>query len=79
MKEVSLSSLMPGDRATVQRISKMVPQTRQRLLEMGLVRGASIELIRFAPLGDPIEVNLGGYRLSLRQIEAEAIIVRRDI
>ncbi len=50
---------------------------RQRLLEMGLIKGTMIELIRFAPLGDPMEVRVRGYRLSIRKGEAKAVIVKR--
>lgn len=48
---------------------------RQRLLEMGLTVGATFELVRFAPLGDPLEIKLRGYHLSLRRLEAEGIEV----
>ena len=46
-----------------------------RLLEMGLTTGATIEVVRFAPLGDPIDIKIRGYHLSLRRHEAEAIFV----
>ena len=78
MSDVSLNSLIPGERATVQRITSTLSHVRQRLLEMGLVKGTSIEMVRYAPMGDPIEVNVGGYRLSLRRLEAEAVIVQRE-
>ena len=77
MNEVSLNRLFPGERATIRRIARTISPVRQRLLEMGLVSGASIELVRFAPLGDPIEINVEGYRLSIRRIEAEAVMVDR--
>jgi len=48
---------------------------RARLMEMGLTPGANVQLIRFAPLGDPIEIEVRGYRLSLRKREAEGIRV----
>lgn len=51
------------------------PERRARLLEMGLTTGAEIEVIRFAPLGDPMEVEVRGYRLSLRKREARGIRV----
>ena len=47
----------------------------QRLLEMGLFEGAEVEVIGFAPLGDPMEVRLGDYRLSLRRSEAARVQV----
>ncbi len=78
MKEVSLSSLIPGERGTVRRILRLNANIRLRLLEMGLIRGSDIEMIRFAPMGDPIEVRVRGYRLSLRKHEAESVIVQKD-
>lgn len=51
------------------------PERRSRLLEMGLTTGAQIQLIRFAPLGDPVEIEVRGYRLSLRKREAAGIRV----
>lgn len=46
-----------------------------RLMEMGLTDGAEIELIGFAPLGDPIEFLVRGYRLSLRKAEASRVAI----
>ena len=48
----------------------------RRLLDMGLVRGSAVEVERIAPLGDPIEVKIKGYHLSLRKSEAENIMVK---
>ena len=45
-------------------------------MEMGLLVGTPIELVRFAPLGDPVEIKLRGYNLTLRKHEAEQIWVR---
>lgn len=47
----------------------------QRLLEMGLFEGEEVEVIGFAPLGDPMEVRLRDYRLSLRRSEAARVQV----
>ncbi len=71
-----LSSLEPGQRGTVTEI-RVPPEHRGRLLEMGLLVGTAVELIRFAPLGDPVEIKLRGYNLSLRKHEAEQIWVNR--
>ncbi|MBM3137991.1 MAG: metal-dependent transcriptional regulator [Chloroflexi bacterium] len=49
--------------------------TRQRMMDMGLVPGSEIEVMRIAPLGDPIEINLKGYHLSLRKSEAKEVEV----
>jgi ferrous iron transport protein A len=47
----------------------------QRLLEMGLLEGEEIEVIALAPLGDPMEIRLRDYRLSLRRAEAARVVV----
>jgi ferrous iron transport protein A len=46
-----------------------------RLMEMGLIDGEDIELIGFAPLGDPVEFLVRGYRLSLRRAEAARVTI----
>ena len=48
-------------------------------MEMGLLVGISVELVRFAPLGDPVEIKVRGYNLTLRKQEAEQIFVRSEI
>jgi len=72
----SLASLAIGSSGTVTEI-KVPPEHRSRLLEMGLLVGTSVELVRFAPLGDPVEIKVRGYHLTLRKHEAEQIWVRR--
>ena len=52
------------------------PSTRHRLLELGVVRGETIRFERSAPLGDPLEFVVKGYRLSLRAREAAAVTVQ---
>ena len=70
-----LTSLAVGVTATVMEI-KVPPANRPRLMEMGLLVGTPVELIRFAPLGDPVEIKVRGYHLTLRKHEAEQILVR---
>ena len=70
-----LSSLQAGGTATVTEI-KVSPEHRGRILEMGLLVGTPVELIRFAPLGDPVEIKVRGYHLTLRKQEADQIWVR---
>ena len=48
---------------------------RQRILDMGLTKGACVVVRKVAPLGDPIEVTVRGYELSLRKAEAECILM----
>lgn len=69
-----LTSLALGQSAVVTEI-KVPAQDRGRLLEMGLLVGTRVELVRFAPLGDPVEIKVRGYNLSLRKHEAEQIMV----
>jgi len=70
-----LTSLGVGQAAVVTEI-KVPPENRGRILEMGLLVGTQVELVRFAPLGDPVELKVRGYNLSLRKHEAEQILVR---
>lgn len=51
------------------------PSTHQRLLEMGLTVGTECTVVRYAPLGDPLEIRVRGYHLSLRQSEAAGVHV----
>ena len=71
----SLASLAAGSSATVSEI-RVASEQRGRLLEMGLLVGTPIQLVRFAPLGDPIEIKVRGYNLTIRRHEAEQIWVR---
>ncbi len=70
-----LSSLAVGGRGRVAEI-RLAPSDRPRLMEMGLLVGTAVELIRFAPLGDPVEIKVRGYHLSLRRHEAEQILIQ---
>ena len=70
-----LTSLAVGASATVTEI-KVPPENKPRLMEMGLLVGTAVELVRFAPLGDPVEIKVRGYHLTLRKHEAEQIWVR---
>jgi ferrous iron transport protein A len=74
MNPRSLASLAVGDRVRISGFD-LPSEIRQRLLEMGLTKGAACTLVRFAPLGDPMEVEVRGYRLSLRKAEAEGVFV----
>ena len=73
-----LSSLAPGTAAKVSEI-KVASASRPRLMEMGLLVGTPVELIRFAPLGDPVEIKVRGYHLTLRRHEADQILVTTPV
>lgn len=71
-----LSDLQPGDRAII----RALPQHQllsTRLREMGLLSGTEVTFVRKAPLGDPLEIKVRGYSLSLRMKEANLISVNK--
>ena len=77
MKKVSntaLASLKPAMRAKVVTISGK-GAVKRRIMDMGVIPGAIVEVEKVAPLGDPIEVKIKGYHLSLRKSEATGIFV----
>jgi len=71
----ALSDLRQGQKARIDRIDGGDAIT-QRLMEMGLLEGDVIELVGFAPLGDPLEIRLRDYCLSLRKSEAARVQVQ---
>ncbi len=77
MNEVTLNSLQPGECGVVENITTIDSKLKMRLLELGLLKGTIIELIRYAPLGDPIEIKIRGYRLSIRKAEAESVVISK--
>ena len=68
----SLDQLKAGQRACIESIQGH-DSLVQRLLEMGLLEGEEVEVVGFAPLGDPMEIRLRDYRLSLRRSEAARV------
>jgi Fe2+ transport system protein FeoA len=72
----ALSLLAPGEKGRIAAI-QLAPDLRQRLLELGLNRGVECTVIRLAPLGDPMELRVRGYHLSLRKAEAQGVLVER--
>jgi ferrous iron transport protein A len=73
----TLKMLKVGERARVSGYAAGCPGYRHRLLTMGLTPGTEILVTRLAPLGDPVEVEVRGYNLSLRKNEAEVLRVQR--
>ena len=63
-----------GQTATVHRLSGE-GATRRHIMDMGITKGVSVRVHKVAPLGDPIEVTVRGYELSLRKSEAECVLV----
>lgn len=68
----SLDQLRAGQRGRISAVTGMDGLV-QRLMEMGMFEGEEIEVVAFAPLGDPIEIRLGDSRLSLRRSEAARV------
>ncbi|MCM2249612.1 MAG: ferrous iron transport protein A [Geothrix sp.] len=68
--------LQPGDQGEVVEVQAH-GQVRQRLLEMGFIRGAHLRVEKLAPMGDPMELVIKGYHLSLRRDESSCILVHR--
>ena len=71
---MSLNVAQPGTRFLVTGVRMDSPLSR-RLMEMGLISGAEVQVLRRAPLGDPLQLRVGDYELSLRSSEAELLDV----
>jgi len=70
----TLADLRKGETTTVTKITG-TSAIKQRLMDMGIVRGAEIRIERYAPLKDPIHINVKGYSLALRVAEGKMIEV----
>ena len=75
MTATTLSALRPGQSATVRSVSGSDTGIVQRILAMGVLEGSEVRVIRFAPAGDPMEIEVMGYPLSLRKSEAALVEV----
>jgi ferrous iron transport protein A len=73
---LTLDQLQPGQHGRILALQGDDPLS-QRLLEMGLLEGEEVEVVGVAPMGDPLDIRLGDYRLSLRRREAARVLVRR--
>lgn len=73
---MTLANLEIGATAKVKKVFQKGAISK-RLMEMGIVPGVSIEVIKAAPFGDPIEIRVRGYNLAMRRNEAESIEITR--
>lgn len=73
-QEKTLRDVPVGGSAVVSKLAGS-GAVRQRLLDMGLTKGTKVQVHKVAPLGDPIEVTVRGFELSLRKDEAENVLV----
>ncbi|MCL4182572.1 MAG: ferrous iron transport protein A [Burkholderiaceae bacterium] len=72
-----LKELRIGDRARVLGFTEGGKAYRRKLLSMGLTPGAELSVTRVAPMGDPVEIRVRGFALSLRKDEADALSVEK--
>lgn len=71
---MTLRELKPGQSGKVVSLGESGP-VKRRIMDMGVTPGVEIKVIKVAPLGDPVEVHVRGYELSLRREEASRIQV----
>jgi ferrous iron transport protein A len=76
-KPLTFADLKPGDNAEILGYHHGDVRYKSKLLAMGLVRGVILHVLQVAPLGDPIEVSVLSYRLSLRKAEANILQLRK--
>lgn len=70
---MNLSNLKPGQQGTILKLDSDIGPIRRRLMDMGVIPGELIRVEKIAPMGDPVEVSVKGYNLSLRKNEAKGI------
>ena len=75
MDRTTLSNLGHGDHCLVAQITSEQAELKSRLYALGIIPGSKIEILRFAPLGDPMQVKVGNSLISIRKSEAEVIEV----
>ena len=68
----SLNNVECGNKVNVKKLHGQGP-LRRRIMDMGITRGTEISITKMAPLGDPIEVNVRGYELTIRKSDAQLI------
>lgn len=75
---LKLSELKVGESAVIQNVGGQ-GELRQHFLDMGIIPGAEVTLVKFAPMGDPMELQVHGYELTLRLAEADKIQIQKII
>lgn len=73
--EFNLAKAVIGDTVEIFKMNAR-GEIRRRLMDMGIVKGTQMKILRVAPLGDPVELKIGNFNLSLRLSEAETILVK---
>ncbi len=72
---MKIKDLKLGEIASVVGYEKEGRMLRDRLISMGMTRGTQFKLVKMAPLGDPVEIEVRGFSLTLRKAEADIVIV----
>jgi len=75
--DIQIKDLQIGDKGRVLGFNKEGRAYRKRLLAMGFTPGTVFSIVRFAPLGDPIEITLRGFSLTLRKNEADILMIEK--
>lgn len=71
----TLDTLLPGESGIISNVAGSGP-IKRRIVDMGLIAGTVVRVQKYAPLGDPIEIKVKNFNLSLRKMEASTIIVK---
>jgi len=74
---INLKMLAVGDNGEITGFDKTGKSYRKRLLAMGLTPGTQFTVTRFAPLGDPVEIKIRGFALTLRKNEASVLLIKK--
>ncbi|WP_431689151.1 FeoA family protein [Hahella sp. NBU794] len=77
MSSVSLKDLKVGEQGRVMGFGEGGKSYRRKLLSMGLTPGVEFSVTRYAPMGDPVEILVRGFRLSLRKDEAGSLLIEK--
>ena len=76
MSPTTLANAQVGDVCLVTEIERKPIELRSRLHAMGVIPGANIQVLRIAPLGDPMQIKVGGAFISMRKIDAQIVKVQ---
>ena len=71
---MTLADYRKGDTGTIVRIEGQ-PHFRKRIMEMGFIKGTQVQVVKHAPLADPVELLIKGYHLTLRKVQAASIVM----
>ncbi len=76
---MDIKNLKLGDKFIVNGYNEVSPQFRHRLISFGLVPGTEFKIVRFAPMGDPIQIEVMGAQIALRQSDVEQLQLSHSI